>query len=109
MTPLELCTDIRFTLLSGAGDRPMESVYCGDLLSLVMGRAPAGCAWVTVMGNLNAIAVAVLADVAYILLAEGTTLADDALERAQREGVTVVATSLPVYEATRACDPNCED
>ena len=31
-----------------------------DLLSLAMARAPADCAWVTVMGNMNTVAVATL-------------------------------------------------
>ncbi len=105
MTALDLCRDDRFTLLCGAGDRPLRSVYCCDLLSLVMGRAPADCAWVTVMGNLNSIAVAVLTDAACIVLAEGMPLDADALNRARQEGVTVVATRLPVYEAAMAIRP----
>ena len=36
--------------------REIKSVYCCDLLSIVMGKAPADCAWVTVMGNINAVA-----------------------------------------------------
>ena len=38
--------------------------FCCDLLSVAMGKAPAGCAWVTVMGNMNTLAVATLADAA---------------------------------------------
>lgn len=57
-------------LVEGDLDRPVTGGYCGDLLSWVMGRAQAGDAWITVMGNVNAVAVAVLADTACILLAE---------------------------------------
>ena len=39
-------------------DRSITKPFCCDLLSIAMGRAPAGCAWVTVMGNLNTLAVA---------------------------------------------------
>ncbi len=38
--------------------REISTVFCCDLLSIAMGRAPAGCAWVTVMGNMNTLAVA---------------------------------------------------
>lgn len=87
-------------LCLGTGlDRPVLSVYSCDLLSFVMGRAPEGCAWITVMGNVNAIAVAVLADVACIVLAEGASIDEDALARAQQQGVTVLRTGLPVFEA----------
>ena len=99
MTPRELLQDPRFTLAAGDGCRTADSVYCCDLLSIVMGRAPAGSVWVTVMGNLNSVAVAVLADVACIVLAEGMPLDTDALNRAQAENVTVITTKLPVYEA----------
>ena len=60
------------TVVAGDGGREVTGGYCGDLLSWVMGRAPAGCVWLTVMGNVNAIAVAVLADVACILLTEAS-------------------------------------
>ena len=39
-------------------DREITVPFCCDLLSIAMGRAPAGCAWVTVMGNMNTLAVA---------------------------------------------------
>ena len=102
MNPLELLTDNRFTLATGDGSRCATSIYCCDLLSIVMGRAPADSVWVTVMGNLNSIAVAVLAEVSCIILAEGMPLDADALARAQSENVTVLTTKLPVYEAAVA-------
>ena len=61
--------------------REISTVFCCDLLSIAMGRAPAGCAWVTVMGNMNTLAVAALADAACIIMAEGATL-DDLLPEA---------------------------
>lgn len=98
-TVKELAEKNGFTLVCGDGQRQVEGVYCCDLLSIVMGRAPADSAWVTVMGNLNSIAVAVLADVACIVLAENMPLDADALARARQENVTVLRTPLPVFEA----------
>ncbi|WP_274953758.1 DRTGG domain-containing protein [Angelakisella massiliensis] len=98
-TAKELAEKNGFTLACGDGLRQVEGVYCCDLLSIVMGRAPADSAWVTVMGNLNSIAVAVLADVACIVLAENMPLDADAQARAEAENVTVLRTSLPVFEA----------
>lgn len=102
MTPLELCKNLSLTHLCGPGDQSLVGrVYCCDLLSLVMGRAPARGVWVTVMGNLNAIAVAVLTDLGCIVLAEGMTLAPEVKARAQAQGVTVLATRAPVFETAR--------
>lgn len=103
MTVAELAAACGFTVACGEGEREVTGgIYCCDLLSIVMGRAPADCAWVTVMGNLNSIAVAVLADTACIVLAEGMALDDDAKARGEQQDVTVLKTSLPVYEASVA-------
>ena len=45
------------TLVEGDVDREVTDCYIGDLLSWVMGRAPADSAWLTVMGNINSIAL----------------------------------------------------
>lgn len=70
----------------------VEGCYIGDLLSWVMGRAGEGNLWLTVMGNVNAVAVAVLAGVACIVLCENATLDDDAARRADEQGVPVFQT-----------------
>ena len=50
-------------------DRQITVPFCCDLLSIAMGRAPAGCAWVTVMANMNTLAVSALTDTACVILA----------------------------------------
>ena len=94
------------------GDEPEREItkpFCCDLLSIAMGKAPAGCAWVTVMGNMNTLAVASLSDVSCIILAEGITFSDEDLACAKKEGIaakkaveqgiTVLSTELPIFEA----------
>ena len=64
MTVRELADTGNYQVINlGDGERKIGKVFCCDLLSIAMGRAPADCAWVTVMGNVNTIAVATLADV----------------------------------------------
>ena len=84
-------------LVEGDLDREITGGYCGDLLSWVMGRANAGDCWFTVMGNINAIAVAVLADCACIVLCENATLDDDAKARAEMQGVCILASEENAY------------
>ena len=83
---------------SSGADREALGCYCGDLLSWVMGRAKADDVWLTVMGNINAIAVATLADVSAIVLVEDAALDAEALARANQQEVAVYTTSLPAYE-----------
>ena len=85
------------TLCEGDLDRTVETGYCGDLLSWVMGRAPADSAWFTVMGNVNAIAVCVLADIACVILCENAALDEAARTRAETEGITVLRSPRDAY------------
>ena len=80
------------------GDREIEGAYVGDLLSWVMGRAQSGNVWITIMSNLNIVAVASLADVACIVLAEGVTLDEAVAKTALEKGVNVFSTSKTAYE-----------
>ena len=86
-------------------DRAIEGVYIGDLLSWVMGKATENDAWITIMSNVNVIAVASLADVSAIILAEGVTLDADVAALAAQKGINVFTTPLSAYEiATRLYD-----
>lgn len=102
MTAAQIAAKCGFEIAAGSGEREINGIYCGDLLSVVMGRAPADCVWVTVMGNINAIAVAVLADAGCILLSEGMQPDAAALARAEQENITVLTTPLPTFEAAHA-------
>ena len=85
-------------LVKGNPDREISKVFCCDLLSIAMGKAPADCVWVTVMGNKNTLAVATLADAACIVLAEGIGMDEGTLEKAADEGVAILTTELPVFD-----------
>ena len=100
-------TDIKTLIEKGGmallcpGEIPQKNItgcYCGDLLSWVMSRAKEGDAWLTVMGNINSIGVAVLADVACIILTENAALDDDALKRAEQNGVVIMRTAKNTYQ-----------
>ena len=80
-------------------DRCVGGVYIGDLLSWVMGKAKADDVWITIMSNVNVLAVATLADISCIVLAEGVTLDEDVLLAAKNKGVNVLSTELSAYSA----------
>ncbi len=80
-------------------DKEVNGVYIGDLLSWVMGRADAGNVWITIMSNINVIAVAALADVSCVLLAEGVSLDSETLAAAEAKGINVLKTDMSAYDA----------
>ena len=94
---LAQCDGLR-ALVCPAPEREICGVYIGDLLSWVMGRAEADNAWITIMSNVNIIAVAALTDTACIVLAEGVTLEPSVLETAGAKGINVLQSDKPIYE-----------
>ena len=80
-------------------DRTVSGCYVGDLLSWVMGRAQQDSAWITIMTNVNVVAVGALADVSVIVLAEGVKLTQPVIDCAEARGVNVVSAKVPAYEA----------
>ena len=79
-------------------DRDIDGVYIGDLLSWVMGRAESGNAWLTIMSNVNILAVATLSDVATIILTEGVILPDDIIATANEKGINILCTEMSSYD-----------
>jgi hypothetical protein len=84
----------RFGLKVVAGDkgldRQIEDGYCGDLLSEIMGKAPEGCVWLTIQGHQNIVAVAVLRDMAAIIVAGGQKPDDETRQKADQEGIPIL-------------------
>ena len=79
-------------------DRIVSGAYVGDLLSWVMGRAKADDAWITIMSNLNVIAVATLADVSCVIFAEGVTPDDELIKVATSKGVNLLSSPDSSYD-----------
>lgn len=95
----ELCEKLGWERAFGDGENEITGgIYCCDLLSIVMGRAPTGSLWVTVMGNVNAMAVATLADTACVVLAENMPLDEEAIAGAKKGNVTVLRSGKPIFE-----------
>ena len=63
-----------------------------------MSKAEEGDCWLTVMGNVNSIGVAVMTDVACILLTENAAFDDDAKLRAEQNGVIVLRSSENAFD-----------
>lgn len=95
---LKLCRE----LTTSATDRKISKIFCCDLLSIAMSKAPADAVWVTVMGNKNTLAVATLTDIACIILAEGVSFEDADIAKASEEGITVLSTDMPVFDMALA-------
>lgn len=102
MTVKALQEKLGWTVFHMAGpDRQVTGGYAGDLLSWVMGRAGQDCAWLTIMSNQNVAAVALMADVACVVLTEGVGPDEDLLRRAREKEVNLLGAGEDTY--TAAC------
>lgn len=81
-----------------SGNREIKGVYVGDLLSWVMGKAKSDDAWITIMSNLNVLAVASLIDTACVILAEDVSLEEEVLKTAREREINIISTSMTAFE-----------
>ncbi len=79
-------------------DRNVDGVYCGDLLSWVMTRLSQNFAWVTIMSNINSIAVASLSDASCIIFTENADVSEDVINRAKEQNINVFKTSKSTFD-----------
>ena len=89
---------INAKLVCGDDSKNFDGVYVGDLLSRAMSHVESDNLWVTIMSNVNVVAVATLTEPAAVLLAENVVLQEDALKSATENGITVLSTEFSAYE-----------
>jgi uncharacterized protein YaiI (UPF0178 family) len=72
--------------------------YVGDLLSDVMANSQAGEVWVTIQVHPNIVAVAVLKELAAVVLANGRRFQEETIHKAKEQGVTLATSPLSAFE-----------
>lgn len=96
----EMIESLGFKIAAGEAElnRKISIVYICDLLSFAMSKAPKDSAWITVMNNVNVIAVASLADVSCVIMAEGVTPDAQALAKAKSLDLPLLLSDLPAFQ-----------
>jgi predicted transcriptional regulator len=78
-------------------DREVEEGYCGDLLSDVIANCKSGSLWLTIQSHQNILAVAVLKDLAAIILVNDHRPDESTLAKANEEGIPILLSSASSY------------
>lgn len=78
-------------------DREITCGYTCDLLSWVMAHGEEGMAWVTVQTHMNVVAVAVLADMACVIMPENIDMPKESIDKAADEGLVILKSPLSAY------------
>ncbi|MHB1005251.1 MAG: serine kinase [Chloroflexota bacterium] len=78
-------------------DQEVAGCYAGDLLSCAMKGARHGDLWLTVQSHANVVAVAVLLELAGVVVTEDTVVDRATRERATAEGVVLLTSPKPTF------------
>ena len=81
--------------------RAVTGCYIGDLLSWVMSKADSGDCWITIMNNINIVAVAALTDCACILLCEGVSAEKSIIDKANSQDIIILQSEKTAYELAK--------
>jgi len=100
MNLAELIQRLDLKVYAGKKDlgRTVSGGYASDLLSDVMAHGRKDHLWVTVQVHPNIIAVAVLKELAAIVLVNGREPAPETAARAEEKGIALCGTPLPAFE-----------
>jgi TPP-dependent 2-oxoacid decarboxylase len=100
MTVREIVEKLDLSICCGGNKLELEVTggYAGDLMSDVIANGKAGNVWVTMQVHVNIVAVAVLKELAAIILVQGRDPSPETLERAIDEQVTILVCKLPAFE-----------
>ena len=90
--------DFHLVSTTAGATRPWDGVYCGDLLSVALKSAEQGNLLVTVAANVNAVAVATLADLPAVILCEGRKATPEMIRHADAEGIALLETGKKAAE-----------
>jgi predicted transcriptional regulator len=79
-------------------DNEVTGGYAGDLLSDVMANSKAGNVWITMQVHVNIVAVAVLKELAAIIIVNGRHPAEDTIKKAAIEKVPILSSTLTAFD-----------
>ncbi|MCX6143806.1 MAG: DRTGG domain-containing protein [Ignavibacteriales bacterium] len=86
-------------------DQVVTGGYASDLLSDVIANSRPNSVWVTMHIHENIVAVAVLKDLAGIIIVQGRQPAPETLQKAAKEKVVIMVSDLPAFETIGKLSP----
>ena len=100
MTLQEIADQLGFQVRAGAGrlSATVGGGYASDLLSDVMAHAGPEDLWITLQTHQNIVAVAVVKELAGIVVVNGREPDEDTIVKAEEEGVALMTSEISTFE-----------
>lgn len=96
-------TNWSVTASDEALEKEISGVFCGDLLSWVMGNCEPGQCWITVQTHLNIVAVAALKEISCLIIVQDAEVPQATLDKVLEEDIALFRVSVSAYEACCEC------
>ncbi|MBE6701289.1 MAG: AraC family transcriptional regulator [Ruminococcaceae bacterium] len=101
MTVSQLIQELNLEVINSADlDREVVGAYAGDLLSWVMTRLDSDNAYITIMNNVNVIAVASLSDAACVILTENAEVSCEIIDKAKNQNINLLRSEKTTFETS---------
>jgi predicted transcriptional regulator len=96
----EIAEKFDFKILCGEEllNRKVTGGYAGDMLSDVLAHAKKGDIWITMQIHLNIVPIAVMKELAGILIVNGKKPEGEVIQKARDEKVPLLGTSLNTFQ-----------
>lgn len=101
MRVIDILEKIEGTIITTLNDVEFNGIYAGDLLSNVMAHAKENNLFLTIMANINTIAVASLLELPVIVFAEDVKPTEEMIQKANEESICIIITKLNVVDVIR--------
>ncbi len=95
---------LEFNLLTEFKDIEVSDIFACDLLSDIIAHSKTNSVLVTVVCNMNTIAVAVLKKLPIIIFSLNNTPTDDIIKKANEQGITLYTTKLDTVRTVLTLD-----
>lgn len=99
MKPFDINKIPDFIQVSYGRNPDITGIYCCDLLSMALGKLKENQIFITVISNINTLAVAYQKKASCIVISENIPQDNEFISIAEKYGITVFRTKLSTFEA----------
>jgi serine kinase of HPr protein (carbohydrate metabolism regulator) len=100
MRLIDIVSELDLKVITDGGniEREITGGYASDLMSDAIAHANAGELWITLQVHQNVIAIASMKEIGAVVLTQDRTPLAETVEKAEAEGIPVLASSLSAFE-----------
>ncbi|MEG2814095.1 MAG: DRTGG domain-containing protein [Oscillospiraceae bacterium] len=102
MTAIQLAKLANFDIINegNGNEKDIDGIFCCDLLSFAMANMKKNSVWISVISNINTIAVAMFTNVSCLIISHSIKISNDVLKKAKENNICVLSSKLQTFETS---------